>query len=477
MKNMPANEFEKNVQKVMDEFKLHPSAEVWQKVEERIQEKKKKRRILFFIIFSFVGLALAGYGIYNFSNKRMTSGGESVVAKKLTNQKNSIKTDFMQPEEPDAGNKSERDQEKLANQNQKGNGAVVTKGKISKSNNDIFISKRKYPVKDAFAKMNDKLNKDLNLDTTNSIVRDENISSGNESQVLKNELNQKIIADSVKKDVAVNNFADTVSIKTTENKISEEKEITKKEKNKSQHSQKIQWGINFSAGSSVITEDRFSFKNSNPQADLSYNSPNSYPGGALTRYPPSANQPVFAFKAGIAIRKEISPRSKLSAGLQYVYLGDRIKKATTQTQSGVQQSGSSALLSYYRAVPQKAYTDHFHFIELPLIYSWRINKNNKHFLSLNAGASIGYLLTANALTYDTSFGGIYFHDKSLFTRSHLNMESGISYHFAAAKKFEWSIGPQFSFDISKIIKSDVDKRKYFLYGGIDTKIFFEKKKK
>jgi hypothetical protein len=476
---MQANEFEKNVQRTMDEFKLRTSDEVWQKVEERIQEKKKKRRILFFILLSFIGLALAGYGIYNFSKKRMTLGDESVAVKKLTDQKNNLNNaTLILPEKSDASNKLEKKQEKLVNRDQNRNRVVATKTKISKLNDDLFIAEKKYPVKGGFVKMNKREpDKDLNSDSI--IVKNGNISAGNESQFLTDEGNKKIVTDSVRKDVAINNFVDTASIKNSENNSNEEKAVVKKEKTKNQHSRKLQWGINVSAGSSVITEDRFSFKSSSAQADLSYNSPGSFPsGGGLTPYPPSANQSVFAFKAGVVIRKEISRRSKLSAGLQYAYLGDRIKAATTQTQTGTQQSNSSSgLFSYYRAIPQKTYTDRFHFIELPVTYSWRINRNTKHFLSLNVGTSMGYVFATNALTYDTSFGGIYFHNKSFFAKTHLNMISGISYHLAAAKKLEWSIGPQFSFDISKIIKSNSDKRKYFLFGGIDARIFFEKKKK
>jgi len=44
---MPANEFEKNVQKTMDELKLHPSAEVWQKIGRKNSGKEKKRRVFF----------------------------------------------------------------------------------------------------------------------------------------------------------------------------------------------------------------------------------------------------------------------------------------------------------------------------------------------------------------------------------------------------------------------------------------------
>ncbi len=42
---------------------------------------------------------------------------------------------------------------------------------------------------------------------------------------------------------------------------------------------------------------------------------------------------------------------------------------------------------------------------------------------------------------------------------------------------DFSIGPQVSFDVSKVFKSDLDKRKYLLYTGIDARVFFEKKKK
>jgi len=70
---MAANEFEKNVRREMDEFKLHPSGEVWPKIEERIREKDRKRRILFFILFSSIALMLAGYGIYNFSGNNRKS--------------------------------------------------------------------------------------------------------------------------------------------------------------------------------------------------------------------------------------------------------------------------------------------------------------------------------------------------------------------------------------------------------------------
>jgi hypothetical protein len=76
---MAANEFEKNVRKEMDEFKVQPSGEVWSKIEDRIREKKRKRRIVFFILFSSIALMLAGYGIYNFSSNKPRSEAQNKI--------------------------------------------------------------------------------------------------------------------------------------------------------------------------------------------------------------------------------------------------------------------------------------------------------------------------------------------------------------------------------------------------------------
>src|SRR4030095_317419 len=80
-KTMAANEFEKNVRKEMDEFKIHPSEDVWVKVEERIRENKRKRRILFFILFSSIALILGGYGLYNLPGKKIKSETQDKFSK------------------------------------------------------------------------------------------------------------------------------------------------------------------------------------------------------------------------------------------------------------------------------------------------------------------------------------------------------------------------------------------------------------
>jgi hypothetical protein len=486
MKNMAANEFEKNVRNEMDEFKLRPSEEVWPKIEERIREKNRKRRVLFFILFSSIALMLAGYGVYKFSGNntrseaqhKLSEGSRPNDENKTGNSKNeehNKETIAIKPNLPAENNKQANKSFIVTRQKQ-----VTQSGKDDKH---VTLSPKRNSAsqKRDLAALNINEKEQKNDISSDSIMRENTRISFSNQQPIITGNNQNEIAKQGDKNLTL---GDTTGSKLTVPKDTRSVQAVSKKKGDKVRG-KITWGINFSAGSSVITEDAFSFKSSYARADRAYASPpgSSTGGGPLTggggsitysRYPQSQNKPAFAFKAGINARKNISKRSSLSAGLGYSYLADKIKVGAAQ---GGSQSQSAFSSSYYTGAPQQTYTDHFHFIELPLSYNWRVTNNTDRFLSLNAGVSPSYLLATNTLLYDTVAGGIYYHNKDLVTRVHLNFTSGISYQFKNKKSLEFSIGPQFSFDVSEAFKSDLDKRKYFLYTGIDARVFFETKKK
>jgi hypothetical protein len=250
-----------------------------------------------------------------------------------------------------------------------------------------------------------------------------------------------------------------------------------KPKNNEKKAMKLKWGVNFSAGSSRLSEDLFTVSNSSGTANYPAAQGNSGGPGSVNNTVYSVEgRPGFAFKTGAVVKTDFTERSSFLLGLNYVYYSDEIKV-------GVQQNATLSLLgvynlsSYYAGSPQKDFTEHFHFIELPILYSWRMAQNKNHFLSLDAGVSIAYLMSTNALVYDTTASGIYYHNNDLITKTHFNIIPGISYHFINPKGLEFAVGPQFSFDMTKAIKSDFDKRNYFLYAGIGASLFFEKKKK
>ena len=484
---MAANEFEKNVRREMDEFKLHPSGEVWPKIEERIREKDRKRRILFFILFSSIALMLAGYGIYNFSGNNRKSEAQHKLSED-NNQADKNKIDNSKNEELNKGTVAIKQTIPLENTEQANKTLLVGKQKQMHQphKEDGFL--RPIPRKDPGSQDQITVNIDpaekenyIKSDKTNQETT--NVSSSNRQQVITDTA-QREVAKPNDKNLALNN---TTGSKLEEPTDARPVQVMNKKK-EDKVSNKITWGLGLSAGTSVITEDAFSFKSSYAAADRQYNVPGSSQnggnpatggggsGGPTTyyRYAQSQNEPAFAFKAGIHARKNISKRSSLSAGLGYSYLADKIKVGATQGQG---QTQSAFSLSYYSGSPQQTFTDHFHFLEFPLSYNWRVTNNADHFLSLNAGVSPSYLLATNALLYDTAAGGVYYHNKDLITRTHLNFISGISYQFKNKNSLEFSIGPQFSFDITKAFKSDLDKRKYFLYTGIGASVLFDNKKK
>ena len=478
---MAANEFEKNVRKEMDDFKFPPSETVWPKIDERIREKNRKRRILFFVLFSLITLILAGYGIYNFSGNstkseahfKLPEGDHPNTEDKTGNSKNT------EPNKETITLKPTIPAENLEQTKPVVTGRREHADKSSKANKQMTSASQENAISRSQTTLNinnSTERQDHSKKDTTTLETTQLLSINQQPEIIDSKQNE------IAKPEGKNLTGDTTTSKLDESKDTRSvKVVTKKKTDKV--SSKITWGINISAGGSVITEDAFSFKSSYATADRQYSAPGSNiggtpstgaggPGGPTTNYPQSQNKPAFAFKVGINARKKISKRSSLSVGLGYSQLADKIEIGTNQA------SGQASMaLFYYSGAPQQTHTDHFHFIELPLSYNWRVTSNTDHFLSLNAGVTPSYLVATNALVYDTTMGGIYYDNKDFVTKAHFNFTSGVSYQFKNKKNLEFSIGPQFSFDVTKVFKSDLDKRKYFLYTGIDARIFFEKKTK
>lgn len=482
---MAVNKFEKNVQKMMDEFKLHPSEEVWQNVEKNIANRKRKRRIIFFMAFSFLGLMVAWYGINNFlTSSNITTQKNQKLSGKLqaktndgdgsgNNQK--IKTKNIKPDKitarDEALNKRSVNDKHIADQNHRTNEIK----KVWVQNKSIDQLKKRNATPFIGSIQNKKEQEKNSVTDAENKSTTQDISSEKNQVHLTDVNNQRMITAIAPKNITINKTG-TVLKNSDQDKIDNALSGSKKISNHDKSSTGISWGFNFSTGSSKITQNSFFRKGGDQSKSYSSSNPGTVNGGSSGfMNPQSASNSSFAFQAGVTINKNISKRSKLSTGLQYTYLADRIKTGTKQT-SNAQLSYLFNISAYYASTAQESFTDRFHFIELPVMYDWRITGNTNHFLSINAGASINYLISTNALVYDTTAGGIYYHHNSLFTRTSMNFISGLSYHFGG-KNFKLAIGPRFSFNLNDIIKSDLDQRRYFLYSGLDASMIFEKNKK
>ena len=84
---MPENEFEKQVQQKMDEFRLRPSAPVWENIKDDLNERKRRR---FFFMISLLAAALlfgwVGYNYFYTDTKIKTNQNDTAIKENTTIQ-------------------------------------------------------------------------------------------------------------------------------------------------------------------------------------------------------------------------------------------------------------------------------------------------------------------------------------------------------------------------------------------------------
>src|ERR1051325_8032678 len=87
---MEENKFEKQVQRKMDEFTIHPSESVWEKIEARIGKKKRADRGLIFFLLLFCVLLTGGYWLWITNHHSITAA--NISRNKDKNKNDSEKT-------------------------------------------------------------------------------------------------------------------------------------------------------------------------------------------------------------------------------------------------------------------------------------------------------------------------------------------------------------------------------------------------
>jgi hypothetical protein len=500
---MPANEFEKQVQKQLDDFQLNPSASVWKKVEEQIR-KKKRRRVIFFFLFSAAIVLLGYYAYYLLQSNQKPGVVQQTVESKneqsITNEKNSSPAEIKaqpvtdQPKETSKQGSLTKEEIKQKKNNIPAvtngleisidNPSAVRKNKpATKKKDETIAIEKKAPV----IKNNDVESK-LEITVTNNPpvkTPDEKTVKvpGTKDEITKDPLVEK----DDQKNIAITKNVEPVktdSVKTNDIVAPDDKKevIAKKKTGKFQ----IRWGLDFSAGATSNQSEVFSLLKSS-SADVYLNSNGgsavSSPASGGLMFPraivsPSSIKPGLAFRIGVTGELKVSERSRLSAGIQYSYASNKIKIGSgVDTSLWVQQNNNySRADRVYGGSLRYNHTNSYHFLSIPLQYHWQIIKSKKFPLQWNAGVSFNYLLATNTLLYSPSYGGIYYQNKDAINRMHFNISTGLSVRLKGKKGMEWVLGPEMYFDTRRLIKDTRYTRQYLLFSGINAKLFFNKKK-
>lgn len=503
---MPENEFEKHVQDRLDELKLRPSESVWRAVE--LDLKKKKRRRVVFFMFLLAGLGLFGYSGYFLFNDTKPEIAEQQpkglpAIPKPSNEINDKNNTHPLQENKTLINKENinnetddlpEDTELIASPNnritqktrigiaQPIETRIVKKEKTTpvSSKNQNLSNKQKAIVdkeqEKELAQNNDRKQKS-NRDLKEEVVI---VKATNETSVLENSIAGDHIAQNdqpVEKAIINSDQEKDATIAEANETLHDEKRIAEQKK---KSGLKLKWGAEVSGGITSNRTDALSLSTTQAFADAAMLN-NSVPITGANPNPvrtPSEIKGGSAYKAGVVVETKLSTRSSISSGLRYSYLSEKINVGDYRNVTNWYNSYSNQSMAggVYRGAQEKEYTNKYHFIELPVTYHLHLNKSAKTPILWNAGISVAYLAATNALVYDSTMGGVYYKEADVFNKWHFNLNTGFSFRFG--NKMQWSVGPELSLDMTRLVKQELyTKKRYLLYGGLSAKLFLPQRKK
>jgi hypothetical protein len=532
---MSGNNFEKQVQKKMEELQFVPSQQVWQNVEKELRKEKKSRRWLILPVLLLGMLA----GVYFVFNQKDTAGLSNAENTPLDASENNIASEPSVTNQPAAPALAQ--QQMAANESgNKTNSATVTqlnnddplagRGVVKEllpdtSSADInnigtkeknkkqtgfpgreekFLyvgkSKNKMPattessdteVKNSDGKEQigsfqsltrksdaDKKDNDRTVAVISAEDKPAEIASAAtkqpESQAAKEVVPEK---DSIEKARALTQTMDSITKKATVVKSVEKK-------NKWKWLGSIETGFSNlnngfaplgALGISGVSEAAKSATTSSPVSLQTNASPFQ-----LSSPPPANPRPGFSFKLGVAAERAISKRSKFAIGIGYAFL-------STRGSSGQVAGGNSGganfggvqtdLLNsrqYYLNTSNKEFGNEYHFLQIPVSFSTLLGRGKRLPFYWNTGVNVNYLLTSNALVYD-NISRAYYKDKGIFRPLQLGWHTGIDAEIFSRKSHPLRLGPQFSFNFSQLLKTPSGDKQRFAYAGIRAGIQLNKK--
>ena len=476
--------FEKQVQQKMEELQFAPSETVWQKVDAEINKEKKRRPILWFIFF--LGLTLAGTVFYFSNNLKNTSvtADNAIVKKDLTQNKKQENIDNKKKGKSSESIASVESYSETSGKKNK-NEIIKTDGFINKKNKKLIVSTfqneskkfadKNYSVKNQNEKSVNK-NQLINKNKSSSKKLLINKQEKNEDDVAENMNAEKETKDVNKKinetvDEKKENNQQIDSAKKTITTASEKsivkdsminKTVAQKDK-KTDTTSKWKIGITGGAGFSGINTGLFKSAMVATPAAAPTNIYN--PGTANIS---SKINNGFSFSAGFFAKKFLSKRISFSGGVTYHYYSTTIKTGsysdTTIFVYYPTANASSPVSNSYNYGNSNSYVNHYHFVELPLLISFQMNKNKNLPINWEAGFTVSYLINTNALQFDDT-KNIYYKNNSAFNKTQASAATALTIGFPVHGNI-LHVGPQFQYGFTQLLNKNSGNTEHLFFTGI-----------
>ena len=526
---MSDHNFEKQVQQKLDELKIRLSDNVWTAVQVRIRRGKRRRRGL--ILLPLLLLLLAGGGyllIDNYAtNTKQVATVQNQEPKKYSteNQPANQSPSELKPENSPG---TERDNVQTApitkditsNEKQKPSNSNIDDDislKTPRASRDLRVRKSDEQVERVMPANENNRKRVINREEKQKEKQKEkeegeddkekNVLDGNE--IVKEEKKKKEnvvynkdktaarleptadnqaakIVDSPRSEIQNDSIAKEITVPkglTDSTNVNQPKLDSASQKASPEKKRGFTWGVIAGAGSSSVNRGGIGglfggiFDGQKSMATDVASSPSNSSGNPITRTP-SPIKNGFSFNAGLFVQKKIAKRISVSSGLQYnqfthsIMVGDRIDS------SGAVQNayGLSNVSGFYQArtiTIEREYVNRFHFLELPLNVHIQLNRSRRFPLAWSGGLSLSYLLSTNALHFDSNTG-LYYKDNSLFNKWLGSLSTGFSVGLFNSSRLPVHVGPEVQYGFSRLMKENVKDNKHLFYLGVSARVFLKK---
>jgi len=512
---MQENKFEKQVREEMEEFRIRPSATVWNRVEEELRRKKRRRVVVYWFLLAAIGLG--AYGIYNLfvpsmpgssapmtsTQKQKTTGPAPATADQPaiatrpapTVSPSSVPGTTDLPAENNGAKTIENNSSVAVNNNTRIPGTRPAGGTPVKSSQLLTGNNKQVAQK---SNTDNTFRRQQTGKTTAPLIdKSESVKAGNNTlpSVINTPAENKETGELAQTETAREELTSDATASITDQDMAQDTaDITSDHQNLPENPptritasrRRIQWGIEVGIGAGnrmdkalppLFATEKMLDVNNLP----AYGAIN---GGIPAPRPlllPSESKASVGFKIGVQATIPVSRRINLVAGLRYSYRSDRITVGSS-LDSAIVPSSSSAQFGManrayqYQGAPHQSVTNSYHFIQLPVQWQLQLNKGKTLPITWEIGITPGWLVHTNAMVYDTSYYGIYYRGKDAFSRFQLHAETGFSLHLGNRSKWRWAIGPEFNFALTPLIKEAYDPRQFLLYGGLRAQIQIPRKK-
>jgi len=478
---MQENNFEKQVKQLMDDLRVNPSEPVWEYIEKRIPKSNRRRRFIAFFLL-FIGLATCAYFFYNkdsLAGNLIANNNNNEALKPNNNTLHEQTVDAAKTEQPVSTDTVSRkpDAEKntiaIASEKALKKTTSITNEHKIKNNTTEFTSTT--------------TNETINSKENN---KEESIANNEKQQSIKNETskNEVIVNDEIKRSTAtnegINNVDSTVASTKTNldtatslkqnDAISAKKELKKPNNNY----KKLQWGVSGFYGRSDIIEGIGIFSSDKSLAGGLSASPGANWDSVASLNYSKAIKAKSSFSLGIAVKKQVSKRSSISAGIQYTHISTQIKTGEIKDSSASFNYNNSnittRLENFYRPGLSVSRINKYNLIQIPLLYSYQFATSKKLPLFINAGFSLTRIISSDALVYD-SYNQAYYKNTNVFNKTQVTLTGGLHTNLSFIKHGTLEIGPQLQYGLTNIVKNN-DAKQHLFFWGLNARYFIRNKK-